>query len=111
MDKEEVLLVEEQMQKLQKDSSEEQEENMKATHRSTVPATPVTTEPRFGKEELAEDAIRESSTSYTDSSIEEGTQKSAAILKSNSKSDEVKNSPIRPNVPPTPKKAEGSKQL
>lgn len=108
MDKEEILLVEEQLQKsLHKDSNEEQE-NMKGTHRSTVPATPVTTEPGFGKEELADDAVRES-TSYT--SIEEGKQKSAAILKSNSKSDEVKNPPLRPNVPPTPKKAEGSKQL
>ncbi|XP_014480934.1 PREDICTED: LETM1 and EF-hand domain-containing protein anon-60Da, mitochondrial [Dinoponera quadriceps] len=110
MDKEEELLVEEQMQKsLQKDS--EEQENMKGTHRSTVPATPVTTEPGFGKEELADDAVRESSTPYTSSSIEEEKQKSAAILKSNSKSDEVKNPPLRPNVPPTPKKAEGSKQL
>lgn len=112
MDKEEILLVEEQMQKsLQKDSSEEQEENMKGTHRSTVPATPVTTEPGSGKEELEDDAVRKSSTSYAGSSAEEGKQKSAAILKSNSKSDEVKNPPLRPNVPQTPKKAEGSKQL
>ncbi|EFN76874.1 LETM1 and EF-hand domain-containing protein anon-60Da, mitochondrial [Harpegnathos saltator] len=112
MDKEEVLLMEEQMQKsLQKNSNENQEENMKGTHKSTVPATPVTSEPGFGREELLDDAVRESSTSHTGSSIEESKQKSAAILKSNSKSEEVKNAPLRPNVPPTPKKAEGSKQL
>lgn len=112
MDKEEVLLVEEQVQKsLQKDSNEKQEENIKATHRSTVPVTPVTTEPGFGKEELTDDAIRKSSSSYASSSIEEDKQKSAAVLKSNSKSDEVKNPSLGSNVPPTSKKAEGSKQL
>lgn len=114
MDKEEVLEVEEQMQKsLQKDAdaSQEMEKNIKATHRSTVPATPVTTEPGYGKEELADDAIRESSKPYAGPPIEEK-QKSAAVLKSNTKSDEVKNPPLTSNVPPAAKKAaEGSKQL
>lgn len=112
MDKEEILEVEEQMQKLEKDSKVSQEEkNVKATHKSTVPATPITTEPGYGKEELADDAIMESSKPYTTSSIEEGKQKSAAVLKSNPKSDEVKNPPLTSGVPPTTKKAEGSKHL
>lgn len=105
MDKEEVLEVEEQMQKsLEKDSKTE--ENIKATHKSTVPATPVTTEPGFGKEELDDAASK----TYGDTSIEEDKEKSTAVLKSNSKSDEVKNPPIT-GVPPTAKKAEDSKQL
>jgi len=113
MDKEEVLEVEEQVQKLlEKDSKTSQtEESIKATHKSTVPATPVTTEPGFGKEELVDDAVRESSTTYGDPCIEENKQKSTAVLKSNSKSDEIKNPPITSGVPPTAKKAEGSKQL
>jgi len=113
MDKEEVLEVEEQVQKsLEKDSKTSQtEESIKATHKSTVPATPVTTEPGFGKEELVDDGIRESSKTYGDSCIEENKQKSTAVLKSNSKSDEIKNPPITSGVPPTAKKAEGSKQL
>lgn len=105
MDKEEVLEVEEQMQKsLEKDSKIE--ENIRATHKSTVPATPVTTEPGFGKEELDDTASK----TYGDTSIEEDKEKSTAALKSNSKSDEVKNPPIT-GVPPTAKKAEDSKQL
>lgn len=112
MDKEEVLQVEEQIQKsLEKDSKTSQtEENIKATHKSTVPATPVTTEPGFGKEELVDDAVRESSKTYGDP-CEKDKQKSTAVLKSNSKSDEVKNPPIASGVPSTAKKAEGSKQL
>lgn len=111
MDKEEVLEVEEQIQKsLEKDSkTSETKENIKATHKSTVPATPVTTESGFGKEELIDNAVRESSKAY--GGPEEDKQKSAAVLKSNSKSDEVKNPPITSSVPPTVKKAEGSKQL
>lgn len=114
MDKEEILEVEEQIQKsLEKDSKTSQtEENIKATHKSTVPATPVTTEPGFGKEELVDDAVRESSKTYGDPCIEKDKQKSTAVLKSNSKSEvEVKNPPIASGVPSTTKKAEGSKQL
>lgn len=112
MDKEEILEVEEQVQKsLEKDlKTSETEGNIKATNKSTVPATPVTTEPGFGKEELVDDAVKESSKSYGDS-CEEDKQKSSAVLKSNSKSDEIKNPPITSGVPPTAKKAEGSKQL
>ncbi|XP_012524294.1 mitochondrial proton/calcium exchanger protein [Monomorium pharaonis] len=110
MDKEEELGVEEQIQKsLQKDSmTSETEKITKATHKSTVPATPVTTEPGFGKEELVDDAV---SKTYGSSCTEEDKQKSTAILKSNSKSDEVKNPPITSGVSQTAKKAEGSKQL
>ncbi|KYN01485.1 LETM1 and EF-hand domain-containing protein anon-60Da, mitochondrial [Cyphomyrmex costatus] len=113
MDKEEVLEVEEQIQKsLEKDSKTSQtEENMKATHKSTVPATPVTTEPGFGKEELVDDSVRESSKTYGDQNNEEDKQKSTVVLKSNSKSDEIKNPPITSGVQSTAKKAEGSKQL
>lgn len=110
MDKEEVLEVEEQMQKsLEKDKASQEEDNIKATHKSTVPATPVTVEPGFGKEELTDD-IRKTSKSYTGPCIEEDKQKSAAVLKSNTKSDEVKNPPLT-SGPSTAKKAEGSKQL
>lgn len=110
MDKEEVLEVKEQIQKsLEKDLKASQgEDNIKATHKSTVPATPVTIEPGFGKEELVDD--KETSKSYTGPSNEEGKQKSAAILKSNTKSDEIKNPPLT-SGPPTAKKAEGSKHL
>lgn len=113
MDKEEILEVEEQIQKsLEKDPKTCQtEENIKATHKSTVPATPVTTEPGFGKEELIDDVAKDSGKPYGDSCREEDKQKSAAVLKSNSKSNEVKNPPITSSVPPTAKKAEGSKQL
>lgn len=109
MDKEEVLEVEEQIQKsLEKDCKTSQtDENIKATHKSTVPATPVTIEPGFGKEELADDAVIESKT-YGDP--EEDKQKSTAVLKSNSKADEIKNPPITSGVSPA-KKTEGSKQL
>lgn len=110
MDKEEILEVEEQIQK----SSEKDcktEKNIKATHKSTVPATPVTTEPGFGKEELLDDAAKDSSKTYGDPCIEKDKQKSTVVLKSNSQSDEVKNPPITSGVPPTIKKAEGSKQL
>lgn len=111
MDKEEVLEVEEQMQKsLQKDSkASREEENIKATHKSTVPATPVTVEPGFGKEEI-DDSFKDSKL-YADSSTKENKQKPTTILKSNTKSDEIKNPPITSNVPPAAKKAEGSKQL
>lgn len=112
MDKEEVLEVEEQMQKLEKDAKMAQEEkNIKATNKSTVPATPVTTEPGYGKEELMDDTIAESSKSYATSSIEEDKQKSATVLKSSPKSDKIKNPPLTSGVPPTTKKAEGSNQL
>lgn len=113
MDKEEILEVEEQVQKsLEKDfKTSETEENIKGTHKSTVPATPVTTEPGFGKEELVDDAVRESGKSYGDPCIADDKQKSSAVLKSNSKSDEIKNPPITSGVPPTAKKAKGSKQL
>lgn len=109
MDKEEVLEVEEQIQKsLEKDMKVSQEENnIKATHKSTVPATPVTIEPGFGKEELADDTVRET---YTGPCVEEEKQKSAAVLKNNTKSDEVKNPPLT-SGPPAAKKAEGSKHL
>ncbi|EZA48684.1 hypothetical protein DMN91_001841 [Ooceraea biroi] len=112
MDKEEELEVDEQIQKLEKDAKAAQKEkNITATHKSTVPATPVTTEPGYGKEELVDDAATESSKSYATSSVEEAKQKSAAVLKSNPKSDEGKNPPLTSGVPPTTKKAEGSKQL
>lgn len=115
MDKEEVLEVEEQMQKsLERDLKKggfKEEETMKATHKSTVPATPVTTEPRVGKEELMDDAVRESSKSYAGSSVEEDKQKSTAVLKGDTKSNEIKNPPLTSSVPPSGKKAEGSKQL
>lgn len=115
MDKEEVLEVEEQIQKsLERDfkDASKEEETIKATHKSTVPATPVTTEPRHDKEELIDDTVREVSKSHTGSSVEKDKQKSTAVLKSNTKSnEEIKKPPLTSSVPPAAKKAEGSKQL
>jgi len=113
MDKEEILEVEEQIQKsLERDLKDACKEGgtIKATHKSTVPATPVTTEPKLDKEEL-DDTVKEAGKSYTGSSIEEDKQKSTAVLKSNTKSNEIKNPPLTSSVPPTAKKAGGSKQL
>ncbi|GAB1864426.1 Mitochondrial proton/calcium exchanger protein [Camponotus japonicus] len=112
MDKEEELEVEEQIQKsLEKDLKISQEkDNIKATHKSTVPATPVTIEPGFGQEELVDDAVRKTGKSYTGPCVEEDKQKSAAVIKSNTNSDEVKN-PSLASGPPAAKKAEGSKHL
>ncbi|KAH0953838.1 hypothetical protein HN011_012210 [Eciton burchellii] len=109
MDKEEVLEVEEQMQKLEKDFKITQEEkNIKAIHKSTVSATSVT-ELGCGKENLVKDAVMESNKSCATSPIEKAKQTSATIL--NPQSNDVKNPPLTSGVPPTTKKAEGSKQL
>ncbi|XP_076658964.1 leucine zipper and EF-hand containing transmembrane protein 1 [Halictus rubicundus] len=106
IDKEEILEVEEQIQKsLQKDPSagkEQSSEEKYVAPKSPVPATPVTTEKSFGKEELDED--------YGTRTPEKGREK-AAVLKSNSSSNPVSNPPLGTSVPPTTKKAEGSKQL
>ncbi|XP_076635665.1 leucine zipper and EF-hand containing transmembrane protein 1 [Colletes latitarsis] len=100
IDKEEILEVEEQIQKtLQKEASE----TKYVSPKSPVSATPVTTEKGYGKEELDED--------YAARSSEPKREKSAAVLKSNSTSDSVRNPPLAPGVPPTAKKAEGSKHL
>nr|XP_033328856.1 mitochondrial proton/calcium exchanger protein [Megalopta genalis] len=105
IDKEEILEVEEQIQKsLQKDSTAETEKPSQEKYvapKSPVPATPVTTEKDFGKEELDED--------YGARSPEQAREK--AVLKSDSSSDPVRNPSLTPGVPPTTKKAEGSKQL
>ncbi|XP_031827296.1 leucine zipper and EF-hand containing transmembrane protein 1 [Nomia melanderi] len=105
IDKEEILEIEEQIQRsLQKDPAPEINEipgEKYVSPKSPVPATPVTTEKGFGKEELDEDYVGNSS---------EQKRKNAAMLKSKS-SDSVRNSPLAPGVPPTTKKAEGSKQL
>ncbi|XP_054005656.1 mitochondrial proton/calcium exchanger protein [Hylaeus anthracinus] len=105
IDKEEILEVDEQLQKtLQNDSTEANDSETKyVSPKSPVPATPVTTEKGYGKEELDED--------YAPRSPEQKREKSAAVLKSNTTSDSVRNPPLAPGVPPTTKKAEGSKHL
>ncbi|KAK2583879.1 hypothetical protein KPH14_001153 [Odynerus spinipes] len=104
MDKEEILEAEEQIQKnLKKESKATQETPL------SVPATPITKEKRFGEEELKDDS-RETKKKFKISSIEESREKTAEILKSNSKS-EVRSPALTPGVPPTNKQAEGSKQL
>ncbi|XP_033209938.1 mitochondrial proton/calcium exchanger protein isoform X2 [Belonocnema kinseyi] len=109
MEKEEVLEVEDQIQKALKKESKEIKEISKAeesiidSSKSTVPATPVTKEKKFGKEEFNEDvSVREKN--YTSSP-------SSSKLKTDVDSDPTRNPPIAPSVPPTPKKAEGSKHL
>ncbi|XP_043256935.1 mitochondrial proton/calcium exchanger protein [Colletes gigas] len=100
IDKEEILEVEEQIQKtLQKETGGAKYVSPK----SPVPATPVTTEKGYGKEELDDD--------YAGRTSEPKREKSAAVLKSNSTSDSVRNPPLAPGVPPAAKKAEGSKHL
>lgn len=113
MDKEEILEVEEQIQKALKkeppsssSSSTPSEEAKCVPPKSPVPATPVTKEKGYGKEELNEEGE-----GYAAPSSEQDREKAATILKTSSNSDGVRNPPIAPGVPPTPKKAEGSKQL
>lgn len=115
IDKEEILEVEEQIQKaLQKDLNETKSEQScevkYVAPKSPVPATPVTTEKGFGKEEL-EDDVSDSNKAYAAHTPEQEREESATVLKSNSTSDPVKNSPLAPGVPRTTKKAEGSKHL
>ena len=106
IDKEEILEVEEQIQKALQKSSEEKY----VAPKSPVPATPVTTEKGFGKEEL-EDGAGDPNKAYAAHTPEQEREKSATVLKSNSTSDPVRNPSLAPGVPPTTKKAEGSKHL
>lgn len=97
MDKEEVLELEDQIQKtLEKDAKKQQEEALateeaiKVTSKSTVPATPVTKpDKKLGKEELEDD--------FTNP---------PKILKSSETTP-----PVSSSIPPSSKKAEGAKQL
>ncbi|XP_043526533.1 mitochondrial proton/calcium exchanger protein [Frieseomelitta varia] len=114
LNKEEILEEKEQSEKLtEKEASELKDGNCTETKyvspKSPVPATPVTTEKSFGKEEL-EEAIEESNKNFATHSSEEEKEKSTAVLKSNS-NDPVRNPPLTPGVPPPTKNAEGSKQL
>ncbi|KAK9293472.1 hypothetical protein QLX08_011594 [Tetragonisca angustula] len=114
LNKEEILEEKEQSEKLtEKDASELKDGNCTETKyvspKSPVPATPVTTEKSFGKEELEETA-EESNKSFATHSSEQEKEKSTAVLKSNS-NNPVRNPPLTPGVPPPTKKAEGSKQL
>nr|XP_012141729.1 PREDICTED: LETM1 and EF-hand domain-containing protein anon-60Da, mitochondrial isoform X2 [Megachile rotundata] len=116
IDKEEILETDEQIQKnLQKETSEQLKDgSCTATKyvapKTPVPATPVTTEKGFGKEELNED-VPDANKGFAVRSSESEKEKAAAVLKSNPSSDSVRNPPIAPGVPPPAKKAEGSKQL
>lgn len=116
IDKEEILETDEQIQKnLLKEASEQLKDGQcTATKyvppKSPVPATPVATEERLCKEELNEDAA-DANKGYAVRPCEPEKEKTAAVLKSNSSSDSVRNPPIAPGVPPPAKKAEGSKQL
>ena len=109
MEKEEVLEVEDQIQKALKKESKEAKEISKAEEsiidgsKSTVPGTPVTKEKKFGKEEFNEE-VSVPEKSFT-------SQQSSTKLKTDADSDPTRNPPIAPSVPPTSKKAEGSKHL
>ncbi|KAG7201202.1 hypothetical protein KM043_003989 [Ampulex compressa] len=113
IDKEEILEAEDQIQKaLQKESQTAEGQDTKTMpHVSTVPATPVTTEKGFGDEELKVDIRDLDKSSATLSAEEKRDKTKAAILKSNSNTASVKDVPLTSGVPPTTKKAEGSKQL
>lgn len=115
IDKEEILEVEEQVQKtLQKESAEAKfeqcSEEKYVAPKSPVPATPVTTEKGFGREEFNED-VEDSNKHYAPHTCEQEREKSATVLKSKSTSNRVRNPSLTPGVPPTPKKAEGSNHL
>lgn len=116
IDKEEILESDDQVQKtLQKEAIEKLKDGeCTATKyvapKTPVPATPVTTEKGYGKEELDE-GVADSKKSVGTCSSETEKERSTAVLKSNSTSDPVRNPPIAPGVPPPAKKAEGSKQL
>ncbi|KAJ8683644.1 hypothetical protein QAD02_019436 [Eretmocerus hayati] len=113
MEKEEVLEVEDQIQKALKKESKENEddkpddiyETIKDTSKSTVPVTPVATEPSPGKEELVDPA------DSTDSTRSATLEKKKSNSKSLKDSESIEKSTITSKVPPPPKKAEGSKQL
>ncbi|XP_024936306.1 mitochondrial proton/calcium exchanger protein isoform X2 [Cephus cinctus] len=123
MEKEEVLEVEEQIQKaLQKESkdargakeakeTEDARENKKAETPSPVPAAPVTTEPRFPQEELTENSGIPGKSVKVSPTVGDDRNSTSSALKSDASSDPVNNPPIAPGVPPSPKKAEGSKHL
>ena len=108
MDKEEVLEVEDQIQKAlekesknKKEDAEEIHETIKSTSKSTVPATPVTKETKLLKEEIEdEDSLNASKSSDVDVRQVSLTKK-AKISKTS----------MGTSVPPSPKKAEGSKHL
>ncbi|XP_017881055.1 mitochondrial proton/calcium exchanger protein [Ceratina calcarata] len=81
--------------------------------KSSVPATPVTTEKCYGKEELEEDVedTKKCYDAHSEKESEQEQKKSAAVLKSNPSSNSVRNPPIAAGVPSSTKKAEGSNQL
>ncbi|CAL7946340.1 unnamed protein product [Xylocopa violacea] len=115
LDKEEVLEEKENNEKnLKKDSTDLKDGNCTETKyvspKSSVPATPVTRENGFGKEEL-EEGVGESKKRFVSHPSEREREKSAAVLKSNSSSEPVRNPPLTPGVPPPEKKPEGSKHL
>lgn len=105
LDKEEILEVE--GQKALKETKVERESKTTA-RTSPVPATPVTKEKGFGKEELDE-GVTDPKNCYAEGDDER--EKSSARLKSNSTIEPVREPPLSPGVSPTTKKTEGSKQL
>lgn len=116
MEKEEVLEVEDQIEKALKKESKElkdettTEENFKNGSKSTVPATPVTVEKKFGKEELNDNAnSTEKSHASSPAAVKE--RDSSSKSKTDTNSGSVRKKTISPTVPPAPKKAEGSKHL
>lgn len=107
LDKEEILETEEQAQKALKEIKLENATANETARPSPVPATPVTKEKGFGKEELEDNT--DPNKSYT--AGEEEREKSSAMLKSNSAAEPVRNPSLTPSVPSAAKKTEGSKQL
>lgn len=104
MDKEEVLEVEDQIQKA---LTKENKDLKSEAEKSTVPSTPLTKADKPIKEELSEET---SNKATMKNSKDEELHDTAPVLKD---SDAIKTPPIT-GVPPPPtnaKKAEGSKQL
>lgn len=116
MDKEEVLEVEDQIQKAlkkeSKDAKDEKESETAAT-KPPVPATPVTKEAKLGREEFDEDIIeaKRNATSASSSKLESRETPTPRVEKDSADTDTVQSPPLAPGVPRPPKKAEGSKQL
>lgn len=108
IDKEEVLEVEDQIQKALLKESKELKLDDEILEKSPIPATPVTKEPKAGKEEFDEEIPK---ISKIKAAAAEELRDTAPVLKDTIEG--VRTPPVRSTVPPPklPPKPEGSKQL
>ena len=116
MEKEEVLDVENQIQKvLQKESKKlkkttKVKEIMKDDSNSTFSATPITPEKKFGEEEINVNVCSPNK-KYAPQQASLRENEDPSELKTDANSDSLQNSPITPSVSSGSNKVEGSKHL